>query len=123
MDAERLQRTRTAMGKAGLDTLVLKLSENVVMLSGYWPMNGFSYLIFPLDKDPILIAPVPEEYLANEGWVKDIRAFKWGLVDSGNPFESIARLLKQASLELKLTNKSVGYEASFEFIATPYVAA
>lgn len=122
MDAERLHRTRTAMANAGLEALVLKLSENIVMLSGYWPMNGFAYLIFPLEKDPVLIAPVPEEYLASEGWVKDIRSFKWGLIDSGNPFESIAGLLKEASSELQLNNKPVGFEASFEFIATPYVA-
>jgi Xaa-Pro dipeptidase len=86
-------------------------------------MNGFAFLVFPVDKEPILIAPVPEEELAREGWVSDIRTFKWGLVDSGDPYLSIAALLNQAAAELGLAGKRVGYEGSFEFIAAPYVGA
>jgi Xaa-Pro dipeptidase len=122
-DLERIERTRRAMQQQKIDALFCRLPENIVMLSGYWPMNGFAFLVFPVDKDPILIAPVPEEYLATEGWVKDIRTFKWGLVDSGDPYAVIPGLLGQAAEQLGLTNKRIGYEGSFEFIAAPYVGA
>jgi Xaa-Pro dipeptidase len=122
-DLERIERTRKAMQQQHMDALVCRLPENIVMLTGYWPMNGFAFLVFPVDKDPVLIAPVPEEELAREGWVSDIRTFKWGLVDSGDPYLSIAALLKQAAAELGLAGKRVGYEGSFEFIAAPYVGA
>ena len=65
------------------------------MLTGYWPMNGFAFLIFPAEADPVLIAPVPEEEFARESWVEEIRFFPWGLVDSGDPYASILRLLKR----------------------------
>jgi Xaa-Pro dipeptidase len=122
-DLERIERTRKAMQQQKIDALVCRLPENIVMLTGYWPMNGFAFLVFPADREPILIVPVPEEELAREGWVEDIRTFKWGLVDSGDPYVSIAALLKQAAVDLGLTGKRVGYEGSFEFIAAPYVGA
>ena len=122
-DLERIERTRKAMAQQHLDALVCRLPEDIVMLTGYWPMNGFAFLIFPVEKDPILIAPVPEEELAREGWVADVRTFKWGLVDSGDPYLSIAALLQGAAAELGLAGKRVGYEGSFEFVAAPYVGA
>lgn len=122
-DLERIQRVRNAMQQQGLDALVCRLPENIVLLTGYWPMNGFAFLVFPLDKEPVLIAPVPEEELARESWFDNVWTYKWGLVDSGDPYVSIASYLKQAAQELGLIGKRVGYEGSFEFIAAPYVGA
>ena len=122
-DLERIEHTQQAMRQQHIDALVCRLPENIVMLSGYWPMNGFAFMIFPVDQGPVLIAPVPEEELACEGWVADVRLFKWGLVDSGDPYASIAALLKEAAARLGLVGKRVGYEGSFEFIAAPYVSA
>ena len=122
-DLERIERTRRAMAQQHLDALVCRLPEDIVMLTGYWPMNGFAFLVFPVDQEPVLIAPVPEEELAREGWVADVRTFKWGLVDSGDPYVAIAALLKGTAADLKLAGKRVGYEGSFEFIAAPYVGA
>jgi Xaa-Pro dipeptidase len=122
-DLDRIERTRKAMQQQRLDALVCRLPENILMLTGYWPMNGFAFLVFPAEKEPVLIAPVPEEELAREGWVSDIRTFKWGLVDSGDPYVAIAALLKGAAADLGLAGKRVGYEGSFEFIAAPYVGA
>lgn len=122
-DRVRIQRCHDALHKAGLDALVCRLPENIVMLTGYWPMNGFAFFIFPAESAPVLIAPVPEEELANDSWVKDVRLFKWGLVDSGDPYESIGQLLQGAAADLGLRGKRVGYEGSFEFVAAPYVGA
>ena len=123
IDMERIERTKKALHDQNYDALICRLPENIVMLTGYWPMNGFAFLVFPVDQEPVLIAPVPEEELAHEGWVSNIRTFKWGLVDSGDPYVSIAALLKQVAGELGLVGKRVGYEGSFEFVAAPYVGA
>lgn len=94
-DAERLNRTRASLQAARLGAVVCRLPENILLLSGYWPMNGFALLVFPVEGEPVLVAPVAENELAQDGWVGDIRTFPWGLVDSGDPFESIARILGQ----------------------------
>lgn len=123
IDVERLQRTRVALRQAGLAGLVCRLPEDVVMLSGYWPMNGFALLLFSTEGASVLLAPEAEEHLAAEGWVEDVRTYSWGLVDSGDPFAALGRLAKQAVADLGLRGQRVGYEGSFEFIAAPYVCA
>jgi len=122
-DTERLDQVRRALQARELDALVCRLPENILLLSGYWPMNGFAMLVLPVVGEPVLIAPVAEVELAQEGWVEDVRTFPWGLVDSGDPFESIARILGQIARAQGLAGCRVGYEGSFEFIAAPYVAA
>ena len=56
-DTERQHRTREALRAAGLDALVCRLAENVVLLSGYYPMVGASVVVFPAEGEPVLIAP------------------------------------------------------------------
>jgi Xaa-Pro aminopeptidase len=45
------------MPEETIDALVLRLPENVTYLSGAWCGRGLTYLIFPLEKDPVLIHP------------------------------------------------------------------
>ncbi len=122
-DEERLQRAREGLKRAGLSGIICRLPENVLLLSGYWPMNGLALLVFPLEGEPVLLAPEAEAYLAAESWVSDVRTFPWGLVDSGDPLEAMSRLLKQAAQDLHLQRGHIGYEGSFEFVAAPYVSA
>lgn len=122
-DEERLQRARDMLKANGLSGLICRLPENVLLLSGYWPMNGLALLVFPLEGEPVLLAPEAESYLAAEGWVADVRTFAWGLVDSGDPLEAMERLMKQAAADLRLGKGHIGYEGSFEFVAAPYVSA
>jgi Xaa-Pro dipeptidase len=123
MDAIRIERARAALSQAGLAALVCRLPENVLLLSGYWPMNGFALLVFPADGEPVLLAPEAEAQLAAESWVSDVRTYSWGLVDSGDPFVTLGRLMHQVAEDLDLRGKPIGYEGSFEFVAAPYVCA
>ena len=123
IDEERLTRSRAALRDAGLAGLVCRLPENVLLLSGYWPMNGFALLLFPTDADPVLLAPEAESHLAAGGWIDDVRTYPWGLVDSGDPFTAIESLIRQAVADRGLRGRPLGYEGSFEFVAAPYVCA
>ncbi len=60
MDSVRATRVREALAQAGLDALICRLPENVVFLTGYWPRNGFSYVVFPQQAEPTLILPEGE---------------------------------------------------------------
>ncbi|HDD34167.1 MAG TPA: aminopeptidase P family protein, partial [Thermofilaceae archaeon] len=53
----RISRVREAMERAGLDVLVARNPENVLYLSGYWPVNGWSLAVIPRDGEPLLIVP------------------------------------------------------------------
>lgn len=66
-DEKKLERIRKAMQHEGLSGLVLRIPENVSYISDAWPGRGLSYLIVPVDRDPILIHPRGRQCL-ELGW-------------------------------------------------------
>lgn len=120
MDTLRLTRARDALAEAGMDALICRLAENVLFLTGYWPRNGFSFLVFPADGEPVLIVPEGEILWAEQSGLKDIRTFGWGQVKDGDPFTAIAAHLK--SLESKIGKGTIGYEGRFEVVAPAHMA-
>jgi Xaa-Pro dipeptidase len=128
-DPERDQRVRQALAAAKLDAVVCRLPENVVCLTGYYPQVGLSFVVYPAEGEPALVAPRNEREQAAAGLVGDLRVFEtWRLPDPA-PLDSVARLLGEIVREKKLTGKAIGWEGSFEaispsqFAAEPYVAA
>ncbi len=121
MDRERLQRVRQAMADAGLDALVCRLPENIVMLSGHWPLIGWSFLLFPRDGKPTLVTPHCDEREArSELWEAAVRPFLFGVLAGGDPFTAIQALLKEAA---EPGWRRIGYEGSFETVAPAWNAA
>ncbi|MES0341784.1 MAG: aminopeptidase P family N-terminal domain-containing protein, partial [Candidatus Humimicrobiaceae bacterium] len=112
------------MEKEKTDLLVLRLSENVLFISGYFPMNGFSTLVLSSEADPVLIIPEGElEHAKERSKVGDIRTFGWGRITDIDPLISIMRNL--ASIKKGLfsgKNISIGMETGFETIAPSHIA-
>jgi len=120
----REQRLRAALHSAGLDLLVCRLPEHVLLLCGYWPMNGMSFALFPVAGDPVLIVPEGEESWAEAGRWNDIRTFGWDTLRSRAPLESVAGHLHdlRGRLHGESGHLRVGYEGSAESIAPAHVA-
>lgn len=119
---ERLKRMRTAMEAERLDALVLRLPENVLLLSGFWPMIGATVLVFPLHGDPVCIIPACYESEATRSlWDARTFYYGYGVLGAPNPAEAV-----QSSLHASVKGKSwkrVGYEASFEVVAPSWNTA
>lgn len=120
----REQRLREALHVAGLDLLVCRLPEHVLLLCGYWPMNGMSFAFFPTAGDPVLIVPEGEQWWAESGRWSDVRTFNWGAVHSPAPLESVAGHLRDLRRRLYGAGRHVriGYEASVESVAPAHAA-
>ena len=66
------------MRSGGLDALLLRLPENIVMTCGVWPMNGFSYAVLTAAEGPVaLVAPSCEAEEMDGCWAGDVRFFAW----------------------------------------------
>jgi len=110
------------MEKENLDALVCRLPENVVFLSGYWPLNGWSFLAFPREGKPVCIVPHCEEKEAREElWDADCVSFLFGVLAAGNPYREIKNALIDISAGKNWTH--IGYEGDFESVAPPWNAA
>ena len=105
-----------------LDALVCRLPENVLFLSGHWPLIGWSFLVLPLDGNPVCIVPHCDEKEAGEElWNAERISFSFGVLASGNPFDDIGAALKRIAFGKKW--RRIGFEGGFETVAPSWNAA
>src|SRR5439155_12351709 len=84
MNTARLHQLRSWMPREGLDALVCRLPENVVLLTVYWPVGGRSAAVLTLEHAPILLAPEREAYAIQAAWEEELHSFPLSrLVDLG----------------------------------------
>ena len=106
---KKLDRVRGPMREERMDALVLRLPENVTYLSGAWCGRGLTYLIFPIEGDPILIHPSGETVPPT--WVSDLRLYKWETFEHlGSSLDLGTDLVKKALSDLGLSTGTIGVE-------------
>ena len=122
MNTERIESTSRAMEEQGFDALVCRLPENVLLLSGYWPLCGWVFYVFPREGRPVCILPNSEEREAvAELWDAECRCYTFGTIDAGDQYDDVGRALRDIA---RGTNwKHVGFEGDFENIAPAWNAA
>lgn len=113
---------RQAMQEARLDALVLRLPENVLLLSGFWPMVGATTLVFPLEGRSVCIVPDCYEKEASSSlWDVQTFYYRYGVVGAPNPTLAVQNRLADSSKRKPW--KRIGYEANFEVVAPSWNAA
>ncbi len=113
---------RQAMERAGLDALVLRLPENVLLLSGYWPMLGICALVFPREgRASVLIPDYYDEEAGPDLWDAEPVYFRFGVLGAPDPVEVTRGFLADAARDKGW--RRVGYEGSFSLIAPAWQAA
>lgn len=121
-NAERQNRMRLAMEREGLDAIVVSLPENVLLLSGFWPMVGATVVVFSLHGPSTCI--IPECYECDvDSLHGDVQTmyYRYGVLGAPEPAFSI-----QSSLAQIAKNKSwkrIGYEGSFGVVAPSWNCA
>ena len=105
-----------------LDALVLRLPENVLLLSGFWPMIGATTLVFPLHGNSVCIIPSCYEQEAAESvWDSQRVFYSYGVLEAPNPAIAVQNSL--SAIAKGKSWKRVGYEASFEVVAPSWNSA
>jgi Xaa-Pro aminopeptidase len=114
-DDPKLRRVRGMMREERLDAMVLRIPENVTYLSGAWCGRGLTYLIFPLEKDPVLIHPGSETVPAS--WISNIQFYKWENFEHlGSSLEAGTDMVGNALSNLSLTSETIGVEQGWEHV-------
>lgn len=113
---------QNALARAQLDALFVRLGENLLPLTGYWPAVWLSAALVLPDGEAIVVCPETEAELAGEGWAQDVRTFRcWRFGDPDSEV-SLIRLLKEAAREHGLTGRRIGYEGGFDLVGPAHVA-
>ena len=103
----------------GFSALVLRVPENISYVSDAWPGRGLSYLILPIDKEPILIHPTGETLPRT--WVKDVRLYNWETYEHlGDSLRTGIKEVEKSLGELGMRTGRIGIEEEWEqFLGTP----
>ena len=116
---ERLDRMRRAMEAGRIDALAVRLPENVLLLSGFWPMIGASVLLFPLEGRPVCAIPHCYESEASSSlWEAEPAYYRYGVLDAPEPGSAVRDILVRAARGKGW--RRIGYEADFETVAPPW---
>ncbi len=111
-DELRLRLIRDALAASGLDGIVCTLPENVLLLSGYWPVVGDALAVASRDGRVAIVAPEDEARLAEGGWGDEVRRFRPVTLDRmGTAVEAVRHALAGAAESHGLSRGRIGYEA------------
>ncbi len=105
-----------------MDVLVCRMPENILFLTGYWPLSGTSFLLFPREGDPVCILPRVEEAEARDdlGGMRAV-VYPAGTLADGDMDESVSRCLVEEARGKGW--KTAGYEGSFGTMASAWNAS
>jgi Xaa-Pro aminopeptidase len=110
-DKQRMAWIEAALKGESLDAVVCALPDNVLLLSGYWPVTGTSLAIATSDGRSALLVPEDEEELAKHGGADEIRTYHPGSLEKlQSAIEAGAEPLRELLKHLGLTCARVGYE-------------
>jgi len=114
-DQVKLNHVREAMRQEGLVALVLRVPENVTYLSGAWCGRGLSYLVFPIEKDPVLIHPAGETLPPT--WVSNVKFYKWETFKHlGSSLDVGTDYVHKTLSEMGFHSGAIGIEQGWEFV-------
>jgi Xaa-Pro aminopeptidase len=119
-DRQRIDRIRQELATGGLDALLCQLGPHVLMLSGYAPVLGISFALFPLRGEIGLVVPLAEESCARQGWVRDVRTYEIGAGGTTSILDSAMPVLQTLIADRGLNGATIGYEGSAEMVPASY---
>jgi Xaa-Pro aminopeptidase len=121
-DADRLAAFQDTLAANNLDAAVLLSSENVVSVSGYWPMNGTCVAIVPRTGDPHLLVPAGEEFwAARSGW-NNLHMYQAGRIDDAPFAVTVEAQLRKLKAAGALSGARIGVEGPFRAQVPPHMA-
>jgi len=123
LDLARDRCNRDVMRVYDLDALICRLPENVLLLTGYWPLSSIAFVLYPREGPVTLIAVATEEEAIPHGAVDEVRTFAYGVVAATDPYGAVRRHLAEVVHAGGLGRGRIGYEGSFEAVAPGHMAA
>ena len=124
-DTERVTRITSAVTSEGLDALVCTLPENVLLLTGYWPVIGNAVAIATRDGAVGIIAPEDELDYARDSWADCIESFRPASLERiETALDAVSDAVRSVARRLQLNGRArVGFEGAGSFDPSSYASS
>ncbi len=120
---DRVSQLQAAMAENDVDAVVLRLAENVVLVTGWYvQIPGLGLVVVPREGAASLLVPDYEADEAAGVWTGDVRTFPAIRNDGPPTGGAIQALLEGLAAEHGVRGGVVGFEGSFETIAPASLA-
>src|SRR5947208_565927 len=121
LDERRQRILAHACEDVGVDAILLKLGENMLPLTGYWPGLWFSYaLLFPTG-EAVVFCPELDLKYASQGWA-EVREFSCLTRGAPDPLGGAVSAMRDFSPTLRARLHRVGYEGGFDLVGPSHLA-
>ena len=122
-DESRRSRLCAALSHWQLDALICARPDNVLLLSGYWPVTATAMAVITCDGRTAVIAPEDELEMAGRSRADFVIPFSPGSLESISPvIAAIREALLSAADKLQLRPGRIGYEAGAASVPVTYAA-
>jgi len=117
-DRERLERVMQALRTGKIDLLVCRLPENVLYLTGHWPMAGTAWAFMIPDGGTALVRLSEEAEMAGDSWADIVETYALGDLGALRPPAARAfSSLETAVRSLGVTPQVVAWEMGFDMVS------
>lgn len=90
--------------------------EELVMMLGYYPLWGLSFLVYTNDGKPVLFVPQAEPNNILPAAI-EVRRFPWGQLSSINPWDVLFNEIKSLLRERKILNSNFSFISELSAIS------
>ncbi|HDN18104.1 MAG TPA: hypothetical protein ENF41_03485, partial [Candidatus Bathyarchaeota archaeon] len=101
MHTQKVERVIEVLEKRRLDAAVLRLPENIVFLSGYWPFIGWSTMIIGRERT-ILLVPESEAEYAREEWRGELDLIEIGDYENATKVSEVLKDMKARNIGMEI---------------------
>lgn len=106
------------MTQAGVEVLICRFPENVLYLTGFWPITGRSAVLFPVEGEATLFVPQDEAVFADSAWTGNVVPFPaTDLHSLTSVGQRLAALLPTAAARLGDRPRVVAHDGGLPLIA------
>ncbi len=118
----RVQQIRSFLQQHDLRAWIAWRPDELVMMSGYLPFWGASFLVYLADADPILFVPQiePRDHIPSGVQLKE---YPWGALNCADPYSVLVSMAGAELAKASLTPEQVGMSRSAARTALPIQAA
>jgi Xaa-Pro dipeptidase len=117
-DKERLERVRQALENRGIDLLVCRLPENVLYVTGHWPMAGTAWAFMTPGGGTALVLPSDETGWVGDSWADTVETYVLGDLRTLRPPAARALpSLVSAVRSLGVSPRVVAWEMGFDMVS------